>query len=69
MGVLEREASGSALPESVEALSRRWVDAVARLYCCEVGYPAVVGVHQGRFGAVAVADKLDEPLARIDLLA
>ena len=34
-----------------------------------VGDAAVVGVHVGRFGAVAVADELDEALAGVDLLA
>ena len=34
-----------------------------------VGDAAVVGVHLGRFGAVAVADELDEALAGVDLLA
>lgn len=34
-----------------------------------VGDAAIVGVHLGRFGAVGVADELDEALARVDPFA
>ena len=33
-----------------------------------IGDTAIVGIHLGRFGTVAVADELDESLAGVDLL-